>query len=393
MIKVANWAESLAPSAIQKSVSFSTMPEFTSFALGLPATELLPSSLLSKIIDNKLLNNFSLQYSPPIHSLKTHIVSLMKHRGVNCNEDQIFITAGAQQAMSLLTRLLINNNDKIALEELAYPGFLQAIKPLHPNILSIPTDYKTGIDVDALELALIRGERPSLLYIVADGNNPLGLSLSIEKRTRLVGLARSFKIPIIEDDPYGFLYYDTPSLPTLKSLEPEWVIYIGSFSKLITPSLRVGWIVASEELMSTLSIIKEATDLNISTLSQRIVCSFLDKGYLENHLNLLKTTYKKRRDAMVNSLNKYFADKISYVIPQSGMFIWAELSKNINSYKLLDAAIKEKVTFIPGNSFAISSEDLALNCMRLNFSYCNEDKIANGIKSLANALNKLEYKL
>ena len=388
MIKVANWAESLVPSAIQKSVSFSTRPEFTSFALGLPATELLPSSLLLQGIDDKLLDDFSLQYSPPIQPLKSHIISLMENRGVICNENQIFITTGAQQAMSLLTRLLINNNGTVALEELVYPGFLQAIQPLHPNILSIPTDYTVGIDLNALELALNQGERPSLIYIVADGHNPLGLSLSLEKRKKLVELARSFKVPIIEDDPYGLLYYDQP-LPTLKSLEPEWVIYIGSFSKLIAPSLRVGWIIAPEELMPKLSIIKEATDLNVSTLSQRIICSFLDKGYLGDHLSLLRSMYKKRRDVMLNSLDSLFTKKISYNIPTNGMFIWVELLQKINTYKLLDAAIEEKVTFIPGNSFAVSSKYIALNCMILNFSYCNEDKICYGIKSLSNALNKL----
>jgi len=388
MIKVANWAESLVPSAIQKSVSFSTRPEFTSFALGLPATELLPSSLLLQGIDDKLLDYFSLQYSPPIQPLKSHVVSLMEKRGIICDESQIFITTGAQQAMSLLTRLLINNNDTVALEELVYPGFLQAIQTLRPNILSIPTDYMAGIDLNALELALNQGERPSLIYIVADGHNPLGLSLSLEKRKKLVELAKSFKVPIIEDDPYGLLYYDQP-LPTLKSLEPEWVMYIGSFSKLIAPSLRVGWIVAPEELMPKLSIIKEATDLNVSTLSQRIICSFLDKGYLEDHLSLLRSMYKKRRDVMLNSLDSFFAKKISYNIPTNGMFVWVELLQKINTYKLLDAAIEEKVTFIPGNSFAVSSKYTALNCMRLNFSYCNEDKIYHGIKSLSNALNKL----
>ena len=390
MIKVAKWAQSLVPSAIQKSVAFSTQPEFISFALGLPDTESLPLSLLLQGIGDKLTDNFVLQYSPPIQSLKKHIVELMQKRGVVCNENQIFLTSGAQQAMSLLTRLLINNNDTVALEELVYPGFLQAIQPLHPNILSIPTNYKTGIDLNALELALNQGANPALIYMVTDGHNPLGLSLSLEKRKKLVELARSFKIPIIEDDPYGLLYYDQSPMPTLKALESDWVIYIGSFSKLIAPSLRVGWIVAPEELISKLSIIKEATDLNISTLSQRIICSFLDGRYLEDRLILLRKMYKNRRDAMIASLNDYFPKEISYNIPINGMFMWVELLQNIDTYKLLDAAIEEKVTFIPGHSFAVSSSsNKALNCIRLNFSYCNEDKICRGIKSLSNALNKL----
>jgi 2-aminoadipate transaminase len=386
VFKLANWIQSSEPSAIQQAIGLSLNPDFISFALGLPALELMPLELLNQNITSVIYDSKFLQYSPPSSQLKKHIVDLMLERGVQCNESQIFLTAGAQQAMSLLTRLLLNQGDTVAVEELAYTGFIQAIQPLHPKTLIVPTNYEDGIDITALELALNQGVQPALLYIVTNGHNPLGLSLSEKKKIDLVNLIKQFKVPVIEDDTYGFLYYEQPLLP-LRALDAERIIYIGSFSKSVIPTLRVGWIVAPEELISKLSIIKEATDINTTTFTQGLISSFIEGDGFEKHLLMLRYEYKKRRDKMLQCLKEYFPKDTNYFTPNNGVFIWVKLPKGLNSQTLLEFAVNEKVAFFPGNAFAISNNKIAEDCMRLNFSFCDENKIEEGIKRLARAIN------
>src|SRR5436853_1570601 len=234
-LEFASWAQALKQSSIQRLLDLTARPKIIPLGLGLPAAELFPVKAFARAATYLLEHDRSaLQYQPAFQPLKAQIVRLMAQRGVVCREEQIFLTAGAQQAMSLLTRLLLNPHGQVLVEETIYSGFLQAITPFQPNIITVATDNDTGMDVEAVE-AILRRERPALIYAISDGHNPVAVCLSQEKRIRLVELARHFGVPILEDDAYGLLSYSSNPIPPMRALDADWVFYLGSFSKILAP--------------------------------------------------------------------------------------------------------------------------------------------------------------
>jgi 2-aminoadipate transaminase len=224
-IALAGWTKSIKRSALQDMLVASARPDILSFALGLPAPELFPAADYSEAVAQVLASDArALQYGPPFRPLKQHVVRLMAERGVECREEQVFLTSGGQQGVNLLARLLIEPGSTVIVEEMAYTGCQQVLYASQAEILTVPTDFKTGVDVDAIQRLLEMGERPALIYVVPDGHNPLAVSMSREKRRRLVELASTYCVPVIEDDAYGFLYYDSP-VPPLRALDHEWILY------------------------------------------------------------------------------------------------------------------------------------------------------------------------
>lgn len=389
-LKLADWIRNNQFSILQEMLSVAASPEIISFALGLPDKTLFPAEAFRDAAAKVLTENEqALQYQPPSASLKSHIVAMMKQRGVVCSEDQVFLTAGAQQGMSLLTRLLLNQQEQVLIEELSYTGFQQVIMPFEPQIITVGTDLKTGMDIDMVEAHLKSGKRPAFIYAVTVGHNPLGVNLSSEKRKRLVELARHYGVPIIEDDAYGFLSYEnTPSLP-MRALDDEWVLYVGSFSKILAPSLRVGWLVVPSSMTVQLSSIKESSDINTATFSQYLISAFLENQSINDHLALLQSRYKAKRDAMLAALEKYFLPSISWVSPQNGMFIWVSLPESVDATAFLRRALTEaRVAFVPGQSFCIR-QTKAANCFRLNFSNSSLEDIESGMTHLGNLFNMM----
>ncbi|HLL48449.1 MAG TPA: PLP-dependent aminotransferase family protein, partial [Longimicrobiaceae bacterium] len=318
---LARWAQEVRPSALQTMLTRSAEPGVLSLALGLPAPELFPAAGLSAAAARVLAQDpVALQYSPPFRPLKRQVVALMAGRGVECREEQVFLTAGGQQCMSLLTRLLLDPGGTLLTERLCYTGFQQAVEPFQPEILTVPTDLDTGIDVDAVEALLAAGERPALMYVVTDGNNPLGVSVSAAKRRRLVELAREHRVPILEDDAYGFFQYLDDPVPPMRALDDRWVLYMGTFSKIFAPALRCGWLVVPEELVRPLGIIKEATDINTSTFTQRVISAYIDEGLLPGHLDTLRREYGARRDAMDAALREHLGGVARWRTPTAGVF-------------------------------------------------------------------------
>src|SRR6185295_2641785 len=382
--ELAGWARGLKQSALQKMLVATARPGITSFALGMPAVELFPTEALASAAERVLsVNAGALQYSPPLQSLKQHVRELMKWRGVNCREEQIFLTAGAQQGMSLLSRLLLEPGGSVVTEEFIYSGFQQVLDPFQPNVLTISTDPETGMDVDAVEQYLNSGARPSFIYSITDGHNPLSVRLPSSKRRRLVELAEEYRVPIIEDDAYGFLCYEDP-LPPLRALSERWVFYVGSFSKILAPALRVGWLVVPEELILPLSVIKESTDIDAAPLSQRIVNAYLDTGQLPAQIEMLRTQYGLRRDVMMRALAENFPDAALWTKPDCGFFIWVELPTAIDVDELFRRGIEhEHVAFIPGHAFGVNDRRPSAPSMRLNFSHSTPARIEEGIPRLA----------
>jgi 2-aminoadipate transaminase len=245
------------------------------------------------------------------------------------------------------------------------------------------------MNVDELERVLNSADRPALIYSVTDGHNPLSVSMSLEKRQQLVQLARRYQVPIIEDDPYGFLWYEKKSLPPLRAFDEKWVYYVGTFSKMLAPGLRAGWIVIPEELVAPLSVIKESIDINMAPFTQHVVADYLATGHLEKHLDMLRHEYSARRDALHLALQEYFPSGAVWQRPTNGVFFWVELPENVDTGDLLHVAIEtEKVAFIPGFAFNTSAKPCARNTMRLNFSHNSVELIAEGIGRLGRCLKR-----
>jgi 2-aminoadipate transaminase len=388
--KLAGWAQGLEQSALQKMLVASSRPGITSFALGLPAVELFPTEALASAAERVLsVNAGALQYSPPLQSLKQHVRELMKWRGVNCREEQIFLTAGAQQGMSLLSRLLLEPRSSVVTEEIIYAGFQQVLEPFQPHVLTVSTDAETGMDVDAVEQHLKRGARPSFIYSITDGHNPLSVRLHPSKRERLVELAEQYRVPVIEDDAYGFLCYENP-LPPLRALSDVSVFYVGSFSKILAPALRVGWLVVPEELILPLSVIKESTDIDAAPLSQRIVNAYLDTGQLPAQIQMLRTQYGLRRDTMMRALAQNFPDAARWTKPDCGFFVWVDLPPGVDVDELFQRALEdEHVAFIPGHAFSVNNKRSSTAGIRLNFSHPSTAQIEEGIPRLARVLKSM----
>lgn len=383
-----NWATSLRRSALQEMLTLASSPDVISFALGLPAPELFPIPEYTRAVEHVLATDGkALQYGPPFQPLKMQIVELMRLRGVTCRQEQVFLTSGAQQGMNLLTRLLLAPGRQVLLEEMIYTGFQQVLIPFEPEILTVATDLRTGMDVDAVEALLKSGARPALIYAITEGHNPLATSMHPAKRVRLVELARRYGVPIIEDDAYGFLSYEGRSEPPLRALDDQWVFYVGSFSKILAPALRVGWIIVPEELIAPLSVLKEASDIDTSTLAQRTISAFIESGRLSGHIELLRREYGARRDIMLRALHEYFPRGAKWAIPGSGVFIWVELERSGDEYHLMKTAVEAKrVAFIPGHAFSVGEYRARNQQMRLNFSHCAPNLIEEGISRLADVL-------
>jgi 2-aminoadipate transaminase len=388
--ELALWAQEIRPSALQTMLTRSAEPGVLSLALGLPAPELFPAAGLAEASARVLAHDpVALQYSPPFLPLKLQVVELMRRRGVECTPEQVFLTAGGQQGMSLLTRVLLNPGGTVLTERLCYTGFQQAVEPFRPEVLTVPTDLDTGIDVDAVEALLAAGERPAMIYVVTDGNNPLGVSVSAEKRRRLVELAREHRVPILEDDAYGFFQYLDDPVPPMRALDDRWVLYMGTFSKIFAPALRVGWLVVPEALVRPLAIVKEATDINTSTFTQRVISAFISEGLLPAHLDTLRREYGARRDAMDAALREHLGGEARWRTPTAGVFTWVELPEGTDATALLATALDtEGVAFFPGSAFAVGGDGYASNCLRLNFSHCGPERIHDGVARLGRVLRE-----
>lgn len=388
-LRVADWLKSVERSTLREMLALGVRPDVLSFALGLPTTELLPresyQAALIEVLDN---DRESLQLGPPFHPLKEQIAALMAKRGVNCHADQVFLTTGAQQALNLLARLLLNEGGQVIVEETAYTGINMVLQPLRPQILTVSTDPAEGINLDEVERLLAGGARPAFIFAMSDGHNPLGISLSMEKRKRLVRLARRYHVPIIEDDVYGFLNYEDIPIPPMRALDDEWVFYVGSFSKIMGPGLRTGWLVVPESLIPRLSIVKDLSDIDSATLAQRAIAAFMQSAHFTTQLDSVRLEFRERRDLMLRALNERLSSHAKWEKPSSGVFIWLRLPVGVDTAELLKIAVeRERVAYIPGKAFGFNASEHARECMRLNFTYCRREQIEEGVERLARVLN------
>ncbi|HEX2091510.1 MAG TPA: PLP-dependent aminotransferase family protein [Longimicrobiaceae bacterium] len=387
-IPCAAWARQSRQSTLREILALIADPSLLSFALGMPAAELFPTDGYARATRHVLDRDpGALQYGMPSRRLREHVVALMARRGVRCTESEVFITTGAQQAMSLLGQLLVTPGDTVLTDELTYDGILGALRPLQPRVVTVPSDPRTGMDVGTLESLLAAGERPALVYTIPEGHNPLGASMPAAARQRLVETARRYGVPVIEDDAYGLIDFDDHPPPALRSYDPEWVLYVGSFSKIMAPGIRTGWIVAPEAVVQQLSILKQGSDLDVTTFAQLALTAFLDREPFGEHLERLRCEYRARRNAMLAALDAYFPVEARWSRPRAGIFVWVEMSEGMDTTRLLRRAVEEAgVAFVPGRAFCTAGGVRGGSALRLNFSRPSPAQIHDGIRRLGGLL-------
>lgn len=318
--------------------------------------------------------------------LKTAIKAYIQGNGINAGTKQIMVTSGSQQSIEFFARTIIDSGDVVLVEEPTYIGAIQAFESYDAKIIGIPMDDE-GIRLDILESCLIK-YRPKFIYTQPNFHNPTGISMSLERRKGLLKLAYYYNLPILEDDPYGELYYSGNPLPSLKSLDNnDYVVYLSSFSKTISFSLRVGFVVASENIISRFIQFKQITDIQTSTLSQLTINEFLNGGHMGPHLDYLRKIYKNKRDLMLNELNKGNLDGMKITVPNGGYFIWLRLPDYIRMNEFVKGLADKGVVVMLGDIF-YPGYSINGNYIRLNFSYPSEKYIKEGVSILKNCIKQ-----
>ncbi|MBT4880045.1 MAG: PLP-dependent aminotransferase family protein [Alphaproteobacteria bacterium] len=386
---ISSWLQSQKPSELQKALK-STGPDFISMALGLPSPDLFPVNELTACISS-YTDPLFFQYSPQSDRLKEQVLSIMEKRGSPCKKEHVFITSAAQQGISMLCSLLLGKEKAVLTEELSYPGFIQAIAPHQPKIQAVLTHDKTGIDIEHLKQILQSSQKFAFLYLIGNGHNPLGINLSSNKKKVIAEIAAEYELPIIEDDAYGFISY-TPSTPPIRYFNENQTLYIGSFSKIISPGLRAGWLVVPEYLLEKLSIIKESLDINTQTIGQRIVSTFIAEHPLESHIEKICSAYREKRNALLHFLDLHLSQYLTYHPPEAGFFVWAKLKEKIPASTILKLALQKGICFVPGNYFSPTESSKHMYHLRLNFSFPTIQQLEAGVLRLKQVMQELERK-
>jgi 2-aminoadipate transaminase len=380
----------LKRSIIRDLLAHAVDPEIISMAGGLPASDLIPVEGFQICLREVLARDgpSALQYSPQYEPLREWIATYMKGRGVPCETAQVIITNGAQQGLAIVSRLFLEPGEPAVIEEITFTGIQQVTVGRNADVRLIPTDLSTGADVEALEAAFRQEPRPRLAILIPDFHNPLGISLTEEKRLRAAALAAEYAVPLIEDDPYSPLRFSGEKLPPIKAFdEAGCVFYLGSFSKMLTPAVRLGWIVAPSEMIPKIMALRESIDLETSTLIQRTVAEFLRRGLLEEHLVQLRDVNRVRSEALMGALDSDLGDLATWTQPEGGIFVWVTLPETVDAKEMFQAAVKRKVAYIPGVAFAVRGDHR--NTMRLNFSNASPDSIREAVRRLSEVIRDM----
>jgi len=375
-------------SAVRDLFAAASRPDMISLSGGMPAVGLVPHDVVASAARDAVHHEgaAALQYGssdgrPQIRAL---ITELMAEIGVRLQPADLLVTAGAQQGLDLLAKTFVNPGDVVITEGPTYVGALQAFSAYQPDIRCIAMD-DDGMRMDLLEAELKRvGPRGAkFIYTIPNFQNPAGVTMSPERRRRLLELAREYDIPVVEDDPYGRLRFDGGHMKPLRSLDDE-VIYLGTFSKIFAPGLRLGWVTAPKPILAKILLVKQAADLCGSNFAQVTAERYFKGTRWRRTLQSLVSTYGERRDAMLASLEEHFPAEARWAKPDGGFFVWVELPRYVDCDKMLAEAVERGVTYAPGNGFY--PDGRGKNCMRLAFCYAEPAAIDEGIRRLAEVI-------
>ena len=385
----------MKPSEIRELLKYASTKGFISFGGGMPNPASFPMEDLRKIMEDVLSDygNLALQYGNTVglNDLRTEIKRLVKEtENISSSESEIIVTSGSQQGLYELAKIFVNPGDTVITEEPTYIGAISAFDANLAEMHSIPID-DNGIKTDLVEAEvkklISQNKKPKFIYIIPTFQNPTGITLSLERRKHLVEISSRYEVPLVEDNPYGELRYSGKKIASLRSLDPSGqVIYMGTFSKVMCPGLRMGYTIGSEEFIAKANLLKQALDLSSSTFSQYVAWLYLKRDIIKKQIPKTIELYRKKRDTMLTALEQHFPEGSTWSKPDGGMFLWASVDKKINTTDMLKDAVREGVAYVSGNAF--SPARVQGNSMRLNFTFSEEKEILTGIERLAGLIEK-----
>lgn len=377
---------SIKSSAIRDLLHYATLPGMIYLAGGLPAQESFPVEAFKAAVDTVLdeVGAQALQYGTTegYKPLRKCLAERMRNqKGIACGSDNVLLTSGSQQALEMIGKMFIDYGDIVVLESPSYLGAIQAFDLFAPRYVTVPMDEE-GMIIEELERVL-QIVTPKFLYTVPTFQNPSGRTMSAERRKQLMAVAAHYDVIIVEDDPYSELRYAGDPVPPIKAFDTTGrVIYLSTFSKILSPGIRLAWIVASEEMIGKLALIKQATDLCTAPFIQYAAYEYCQSGGMDEHIGTIRAMYKVRMEAMLNALERYFPrEGVSWTHPEGGMFLWVTLPDEVDVDDMIKEAVANKVAFVPGGPFYVDGRPHST--MRLNFSNATADQIDEGIRRLS----------
>jgi 2-aminoadipate transaminase len=388
--RLAKRTQGMKSSVIRDLLKVTMQPDMISFAGGLPAPDFFPIREFEEACQYVLQHegHVALQYGPSegFAPLKQFLAEKMSKYGIRVELENILITNGSQQGLDLIGKVFVDPDACVVCSRPTYLGALQAWNAYQARYCTVPLDDE-GMCIDELPSILDADHRHRFIYILPNFHNPAGTTLPLERRKRLVEIARERDLVIIEDDPYGELRYEGEDVTPIFRLAPERTLYLSTFSKTLAPGIRLAWIVAPKPIIAKLVQAKQGSDLHTGTFVQMVANDICQRGFLKQHVKRLCEVYHQRRDAMLDALAEHMPEEVSWPRPQGGLFLWARTSDRINTRDFLEKATAAKVAYVPGFAF-YPGESGGFHSMRLNFSYCKEEVINEGIYRLALAMKE-----
>ena len=389
--KLAQRAEKMNPSVIREILKVTEKPGIISFAGGLPSPLTFPIDAMREASERVLRDDgkAALQYaaSEGYGPLREWVAQDLLKQGMNVSPDQVLITTGSQQGLDLVAKILIDAGSRILVETPTYLGALQAFTPMEPIAVGVNSDDH-GVDAADLRAKVgVGADKARFVYLLPNFQNPTGRTMTEERRAAVGQVAIETGLPIIEDNPYGDLWFDAPPAPSLSSRHPEGSVYLGSFSKILAPGLRLGYLVAPTSLYPKLLQAKQAADLHTPSFNQRVVAEVLKDGFIERHVPTIRALYKQQCEAMLAALDREMAGLgLTWNRPVGGMFLWVQLPKGLKAIPLLAKAVEKGVAFVPGSAFYAEGADEST--LRLSFVTATVDQINTGMAALAAAIRE-----
>ncbi len=389
MVDFAERMGGIKASDIRQLLAVASKPDIISFAGGLPAPELFPVEDMKKAFDTVLeeAGPTALQYGETAGwaPLRKHIADrMLKKNSINIDPKEIILTAGSQQGLDFIGKLFLNPGDVVVLESPSYLGAINAFRQYQPNFVEVPTD-ENGMIMEDLDRILATTKNVKFIYIIPDFQNPSGRTWPLERRKQFMEIINKYEIPAIEDNPYGDLRFKGEFLPALKSLDEKGLImYLGTFSKILSPGIRLAWIGANERIIEKINLIAQAAVLQTSTFIAMATSRYLDMFDIDAHVAKILPVYKHRCELMIQTMRETFPDCCKFTDPDGGLFTWCELPDYINTRDIAPIALEKKVAFVPGDGFYPSGA--TKNCMRLNYSNATDERLVDGVKRLAEVI-------
>ena len=380
-------------SAMRDLMALTARDDLISFSGGLPDTSTFAPGFFTELMGRVAAGSVAkaLQYGPTegLADVRDAIALVMEAEGMTVDPDSILATSGGQQALDLVCKILIDPGDVIIAEAPTYPGAVPAFCSYQADVIQIPLD-RDGMQIDKLREALAlldsEGRRPKFIYTIPNFHNPAGVTMSLERRHELLEIAGEREVLVLEDNPYGLLRYEGDPLPTLYSLDSDFVLYTGTFSKILSPGVRIGWLVAPAPVLRQLVLGKGSADLCSSSISQYFIAEYFQAGPWIDYVRSLSELYRRRRDVMLDALAEHFPREATWTHPQGGLFVWATLPDYIDTTDLLARSIEERVAFVPGRAAYVDGR--GGSSMRLNFSGVSEDEIREGMRRLGEVVRE-----